>query len=233
MKIRIRFEKWGELKFIGHLDIMRYFQKVMRRAEVDICYSGGYSPHQIMSFAQPLGLGITSEGEYMDIEVASTLDSETMIKKINSQNVPGIIVTGYRRLPDDAKPGMAILAAADYRIEFKDELLSAADPKKIWEPFYAMDCIMIKKETKSGISEIDIRPRIYYGEAYEKGLKVRLSCCSMDNLRPDTLMDALFDHSGLSLPRFSYTIHRKEMYSRNAEGEFITLLDMGEEIGSD
>ncbi len=51
MKIRIKFAKEGTMKFIGHLDIMRYFQKVMRRADVDIRYSEGFSPHQIMSFA--------------------------------------------------------------------------------------------------------------------------------------------------------------------------------------
>ena len=62
MKIRIKFKKYGPMKFIGHLDVMRYFQKAMRRAGVDICYSGGFSPHQIMSFApwggryQPRGI---------------------------------------------------------------------------------------------------------------------------------------------------------------------------------
>ena len=54
MKIRVRFRKWGSMKFIGHLDMMRYFQKAVRRADIDICYSEGFSPHQIMSFAAPL-----------------------------------------------------------------------------------------------------------------------------------------------------------------------------------
>ena len=69
MKIRIKFKKHGTMKFIGHLDVMRYFQKAIRRSGVDICYSGGFSPHQVMSFAAPLGVGITSNGEYVDIEV--------------------------------------------------------------------------------------------------------------------------------------------------------------------
>ena len=69
MKIRIKFRKFGVMKFIGHLDMMRYFQKAIRRAGIDICYSGGFSPHMIMSFASPLGVGLTSDGEYLDIEV--------------------------------------------------------------------------------------------------------------------------------------------------------------------
>ena len=68
MKLRIKFSKHGVLKFIGHLDVMRYFQKAIRRAGIDICYSSGFSPHQVMSFAAPLGVGLESNGEYMDIE---------------------------------------------------------------------------------------------------------------------------------------------------------------------
>ena len=67
MKIRIKFTKTGNMRFIGHLDILRYFQKLLRRAEVDVKYSEGFSPHPVMSFAQPLGLGDTSEGEYLDL----------------------------------------------------------------------------------------------------------------------------------------------------------------------
>lgn len=82
MKIRIKFRKYGVMKFIGHLDMMRYFQKAMRRAEIDIAYSEGFSPHQIMSFAAPLGVGITSDGEYLDIEVHSTRSSIESVKAL-------------------------------------------------------------------------------------------------------------------------------------------------------
>ena len=63
IKIRIKFRKYGVMRFIGHLDIMRYFQKAIRRANIPIAFSGGFSPHMIMSFAAPLGVGVTSAGE--------------------------------------------------------------------------------------------------------------------------------------------------------------------------
>ena len=66
MKVRMRFSKSGTMKFIGHLDVMRYFQKAFRRAGLDMLYSQGYSPHPLLSFAQPLGIGLTSDGEYLD-----------------------------------------------------------------------------------------------------------------------------------------------------------------------
>ena len=94
MKIRIKFRKYGVMKFIGHLDIMRYFQKAIRRANIDICYSSGFSPHMIMSFAAPLGVGITSDGEYFDIEVNSTKSTEESIKVLNETMADGVEVTG-------------------------------------------------------------------------------------------------------------------------------------------
>ena len=93
MKIRIKFRKYGVMKFVGHLDIMRYFQKAVRRANIDICYSEGFSPHQIMSFAAPLGVGITSDGEYLDIEVHSTESTEKMLATLNAVMVEGVEIT--------------------------------------------------------------------------------------------------------------------------------------------
>ena len=60
LKIRMQFAKYGRMLYIGHLDVMRYFQKALRRAGVDMMYSKGYSPHPLLSFAAPLGVGIAS-----------------------------------------------------------------------------------------------------------------------------------------------------------------------------
>ena len=68
MIFRIKFAKYGVVRFIGHLDVMRYFQKVIRRSKLPVSYSQGFSPHQLMSFALPLSVGVTSDGEYMEVE---------------------------------------------------------------------------------------------------------------------------------------------------------------------
>ena len=98
MKIRIKFRKYGTMKFIGHLDVMRYFQKAIRRAEVNIRYSEGFSPHQIMSFAAPLGVGITSKGEYVDIEVLDTENSKKMVDRLNAVMSEGFEILEYKLL---------------------------------------------------------------------------------------------------------------------------------------
>ena len=78
MKVRIKFAKTGHMKFVGHLDTMRYFQKAIRRAELPVAFSGGYSPHMIMSFAAPLGVGTTSLGEYFDMELTETVQQKRL-----------------------------------------------------------------------------------------------------------------------------------------------------------
>ena len=120
MNIRVRFRKYGVLKFIGHLDVMRYFQKAIRRADIDICYSEGYSPHMIMSFASPLGLGLESDGEYMDIRIHGSISSEEAVHRLNAVMVEGIDVMSFRELPENSKNAMASVAAADYEVRFRE-----------------------------------------------------------------------------------------------------------------
>ena len=96
MKIRVKFRKEGPIRYIGHLDVMRYFQKAIRRAEIDVAYTAGFSPHQIMSFAAPLGVGLESNGEYMDIECNSVSTSQDMIDRLNRVGAPGIEVIGVK-----------------------------------------------------------------------------------------------------------------------------------------
>ena len=113
MKIRIKFSKYGNMKFIGHLDVMRYFQKAIRRADLNIRYSGGFSPHQIMSFAAPLGVGITSRSEYVDIELLDEEVPAGMKERLNAQMAEGFEVVDVRLLPENAAGAMSIVAAGE------------------------------------------------------------------------------------------------------------------------
>ncbi len=121
MKLRVKFSKKGIMKFIGHLDTMRYFQKANRRAGIDVAYSEGYSPHQKMSFAQPLSVGVESEGEYFDLEVRSVTSSEDMISRWNECRAEGIRVEDCVLLPEDAPNAMASVYAADYEVRFRED----------------------------------------------------------------------------------------------------------------
>ena len=76
------------MKFVGHLDTMRYFQKAIRRANLPVAFSGGYSPHMIMSFAAPLGVGTESLGEYFDLELIDSHPNAQDNNKHRSRSNP-------------------------------------------------------------------------------------------------------------------------------------------------
>lgn len=235
MKIRIKFTKQGHMKFIGHLDIMRYFQKVMRRADVDIRYSEGFSPHQIMSFAAPLGVGLTSNGEYVDIEVLSTRDSRTMVRQMNEVMAEGMEVLSYRRLDDSSKNAMSIVAAADYTLTFRE----GKEPEDLDEffeelqKFYAQEQIMIVKQTKKGHKDVDLKPLVYRLERRGESVFMQVSTGSTDNIKPELVMEAFYQSLGKEYPPYAMQIQREEVYAdmgSDGNRRLAALEDLGEDI---
>ena len=100
MKVRIKFSKEGPMKFVGHLDTMRYFQKALRRAELPVAFSGGYSPHMIMSFAVPLGVGMESLGDYFDLEMAEDMSTAEIAARLDEQMAEGMHIVSVRKVED-------------------------------------------------------------------------------------------------------------------------------------
>ena len=148
MKIRIKFSKYGTMKYIGHLDMMRFFQKAIRRAGIDVKYSEGFSPHQIMSFAAPLGVGMESRGEYMDIEVLSMTTAQEMKEALNRVMVEGVEILSVSILPDHAKNAMASVAAASYLLQKKEGDYPVDGLTRKLAAFLAQETIPYTKETK-------------------------------------------------------------------------------------
>ena len=98
------------------------FRKVMRRADIPIAFSGGYSPHMIMSFAAPLGVGTTSLGEYFDMELTETVPTKEIEDRLNAVMAEGVSICSARQVEDGkASTAMALVAAADYFIQFAKE----------------------------------------------------------------------------------------------------------------
>ncbi|MBQ6441663.1 MAG: DUF2344 domain-containing protein [Lachnospiraceae bacterium] len=229
MKLRIRFQKTDSMKFIGHLDTMRFFQKLMRLAEIDVRYSEGFSPHPIMSFALPLGVGVESTGEYLDLEVHSTDASEASLQRINTCMPEGLLALSYKQLPDNAKNAMALVAAADYLIFPKQgEMQNLAE--KIQTVFTDAPAFLIRKKTKKSERELDLKQYVYAFSSTEEGLFCRLSAGSETNIKPELLLDAFFERAGLTFTKTDWQIRRLDLYGKNEAGELQSLDAYGETI---
>lgn len=246
MKARIKFTKCGSMRFIGHLDVMRYFQKAFRRAGIPVSYSQGFSPHQLMSFASPLGIGLSSDAEYLDLTLDACDSEEEMCERINAQMNEEIRVCDFCLLQEDAKPSMAILAACDYLVMLKQGyssfLLSEnleqsgnyQSLSELLQAFLAQEEIEILKKTKRSEKFVDIRENIYIlsdhsdsvpmGQ-YQPLLSMQLTAGSIVNIKPELVLQALADFAGAAYEPAAYQIHRQEMYgdADGKKGEIHTL----------
>ena len=235
MKVRVKFKKHGPVRFIGHLDVMRFFQKAIRRAELDIAYSGGYSPHQIMSFAAPLGVGLESNGEYMDIELITVTNSTNMIERLNKASVPGIKVVSMKALPEGAGNAMASVAAAAYTIRFRDGRAPSFDYIGHISDFLKQEQIIITKETKKNTLEVDLKPGIFEFKANEDGsLYLFVDASSSGNIKPGTVIEAYLSMYNETLPENALMITREDTYTNIAKPgkkpRFVPLDDIGSNI---
>lgn len=232
MKVRIKFSKQGVMKFIGHLDVMRFFQKAMRRAGIDIAFTEGFSPHMIMSFALPLGVGLTSSAEYMDIEIRTPVSSAEAVDRLNGVMAEGMEVLSFRQIDDGkAAKAMTLVAAADYTVRLRDEASLPAGWQERLPAFAAQEHIVVLKKSKTGEREEDIRPMIYRLEAEDGAVQMRLAAGSAANLKPELVMEAFAEYLGTELPEYGLLINREELYAQLSQ-DFIPLDDLGRDINA-
>lgn len=191
MRVRLKFQKYGPMKFIGHLDVLRYFQKAFRRAGIDSEYTTGFNPHQIISFAAPLGLGLTSDSEYVDIGLNSSEAPEIMINKINEFMSEGFYVTGFQMLEEPADnekkvSAMSLVSSADYLVSLKDGYCLSLDINNIekfnevFSRFYDRTEITINKKTKKSSMLVNIKPMIRLVSFDESDYKNKLKELLLD-----------------------------------------------------
>ena len=241
MKIRIKFSKYGPVKFIGHLDVMRYFQKAIRRAEIDIAYSEGFSPHQIMSFAAPLSVGHTSQGEYFDIEVNNFTGCDDTKRRLQEVMVEGIDVLDVKELSEKDGNAMASVAAASYLVSFRDESALPVGWQAELTAFYSRPQIPVTKPNKKGKGEkeIDLKESIYDLEIRKGTMKwneqenipetevyMLLNASSAGNIKPGFVLEKFFETIEYTLPDFALIIHRVDTYQNIGTDKEVKLVPL-------
>lgn len=221
MLVRISFSKHGVLKYIGHLDLMRYFQKAFRRTDINVSYSKGFSPHMIMSFAQPLGVGIESDREYFDVEVSDDEDVTLFADKLNKEMADGIEVLDAIIMPKETKNAMSSVAAADYEITFfKSNPLSDELIKK----YESEDTVTYIKTTKTGDHLINVKDFVFdFKLINDNTIFIRCDASSAGNLKPKSFVLALLSLENKNPEDYPIHVLRKNLYKSGANGSFLQL----------
>jgi len=230
MNIRLKFTKGNEVKYISHLDLMRVFQRAIRRTGIPIAYSSGFNPHQEISFGAPLSLGVTSDAEYVDFKLAEPMDVQEIKKSLNNSLPEGIRILEGIKLGDSPKSAMSIVTHARYRITVNIENVAPDSLSKNIETFTAQENIKVMKEQpKKGfeLKEIDIKPMIVSMKLTESRetmyiIDCLLLCGSKANLKPELLLTAFKAFTGYNIEGIK--INRVEVYAEK-NGRIVDLLE--------
>lgn len=223
------------MKYIGHLDTMRYFQKAIRRAQLPIAFSEGFSPHMILSFAAPLGVGLTSLGEYFDMELTEDMPTAVIEKKLNQTMAEGVTVVSARKVEDGkASKAMSLVAAADYHVAFREGYAPSGNWMEKVPEFCGQSSITVWKKTKRSEKDVDIRPFIYDMHVEGSQIFLKLASASANYTKPELVMDAFCKYLGMEPPvPNSYLVQRLEVYANQGTDEspqFISLEKLGEKV---
>lgn len=185
--VRMKFTKTGRAKYISHLDLMRCFQRCIRRAELPIAYSEGFHPHMQIVFAAALSLGFESDYEVIELGLSEEMPFEEVKSRMQAVLPDGIDVSSCYA----PKHKMGQIAYAEYEVT-----LTCDDGKKLleqWREFISQDKIVVQKKTKRGFREMDLKELT---ECLSEGIKedafvlgIRLPAGSTVNVNPTLLVE--------------------------------------------
>lgn len=228
MKYLAKWTKEGNMRFISHLDIMRLFQRALKRKNIKLKYSEGFSPHPKMSIVQPLSLGYTSIGEYIEFETKEAFDCDEIKKRLSEAMPPGIEILSCTELKETKKTA-AIITLGAYTLGFEKKGLEG-DLREAVEWFERQTEIPVeKKQKKSGKhTTVDIRSKVK-GIGIETETEdywlVKIFCDtgSESNLNPGLIADKLCEHLGLLRENIEVHVRRDEMFAESVQGTVIPL----------
>lgn len=203
VKYRLEFSKTGETKFVSHLDLVRLFSRVFKRAELPLAYSEGFNPHPKMSIGIPLSVGVTSGCELLDVEFYHEVPAEEIKVRLNEKMPMGIAITKVKQL-EQGEAKLSSVARAKYEIKLFGATVSEQDIAK----FLAKETIEIEKKTKRSEKVVDIKPDIFeIGHVSEDTLEMTLATGSSANLKPEVVLAAMSLYLSDFAPE-DFAVHR-------------------------
>lgn len=216
LKLRVRLSKTGMARFFSHLDLQRTLERILRRAGLPIAYSQGFSPHPRISFGSALATGTSSEGEFIDVELAQPMEPEAFVAQANAHCPQGFAFMEARPVEGKSDSLMALINAAEYRLT-----LTGDAPERLQagvDALLAAETVEVTKEGRTGPRQVNIRPQVYALEVTGPGeLRAVVQTGPQGNLKPDDLVNGLRTlASDLDEMALSQT-HRLMLYQRNPE----------------
>ncbi|MFR9799819.1 TIGR03936 family radical SAM-associated protein [Streptomyces sp. MS06] len=153
-RIRLRYTKRGRLRFTSHRDFQRAFERALRRAEVPMAYSAGFTPHPKVSYANAAPTGTGSEAEYLEIALTAPRDPETLRILLDTSLPAGLDVVDA---VEARTPGLADRLTASVW-ELRLDGVDPAEAERAVAAFNTAEAVEVQRRTKNGLRTFDARP---------------------------------------------------------------------------
>lgn len=197
-RVRIRFRKEGDLRLIGHLDLMRALERLFRRAGLPLGMSEGFHPKPRMSFPMALSVGIAGLDEVMELELSQPLAAAEVLAALTAQQPPGLTFTSVVEMPDGAKrPQVArVWCEASFPAERRSDVAERAGQ------LLASTTHVVRRQDDK---PVDVRPYVEALEVDQTVVRMRLKVTPQGAVRPREVLAALglddIEREGLDIVR--------------------------------
>ena len=194
-RLRVRFSRGQELKYISHLDMMRLWQRAFQRAGISLAYSEGYTPHPRISLAAPLALGVTSAAELMDVHCNKWVSPHVFSNVVGEQMPPGIQILQVHPVALPLPSLQAQVRYAEYRVEVKT-IREEPDVAAALTGLLSLEHLPWQHQRDTGPRSYDLRAliddlRILEWHNGYCTIGMRLRCSSSGSGRPEQVTAAL------------------------------------------
>ena len=198
-RVRIRFAKQGDLRWIGHRDLMRCMERLFRRAELRLGMSQGFHPKPRVTFPSPLAVGIEGTDEVMELELAETCIADDLRDRLVSQAPPGLNVTSVEVLPEGSRKVRVREVVCQAPVP---ENLQPGLPAKIDELLALSSCPIQRPKRRT---PVDLRPLLSELTFADGVLSMRLRVSQEAGVSPRDVLGVLglgdLEHQGAHLTR--------------------------------
>ena len=192
-RFRVLFRKGERVRYISHLDVLRFWERAIRRAELPLSYSQGFTPHPKLAFASPLPLGFMSEAEVMDVTLDERIDPEDFRARLLPETTEDLSVVGISEIALSTLAPQAAILWADYRVDLVD-----ADPELVRSAVEGfVECLDFPwtEEKKERSKTYNLRSAVALQDAapVDGGMRLtmRLQADATLTARPEQVLEAI------------------------------------------
>ncbi|MCO5200524.1 MAG: TIGR03936 family radical SAM-associated protein [Chloroflexi bacterium] len=193
-RIRVWFRKGDRVRYISHLDVLRFWERAIRRAELPLSYSQGFTPHPKLAFASPLPVGFTAEREVMDVTLDERVPIDEFARRLRVESTEDLAVVAVEEVALNAPPPQAAMLWADYSMAMPG--LQPAEAEAAIQQFNQRETIPWREERGERIREYDLRTATAWlrWRPADGGvvLSMRMQADQLLTARPEAIAAALF-----------------------------------------